>query len=393
MRSITVLPVVDNGWSCDRLGGLDAEVQALESLFPMTDHVVLDRVKRLIDEDDAQIVVGLSGGKDSICCCLLLWELGIPFTAVFADTKWESKLTYAYVRWFCDEYRIPLVVVSNEKFGGGLVELIKHKGCFPKMKRRFCTEELKENPIAEYIESLKAEGKKVISVAGIRAAESQQRAKMQTWSEHDSRFGCSVWHPIFSWSYEDTIAMHHRHGCKPNPLYLLGAERVGCFPCVFGKKSELRIVSILEPDRIGVVRQLESDIDESVRQSKGDKYEERNYPTSTMFWMSVNGQSRPALIDDVIQRSWVPANAKERALISDSLASQAAAAQKRWGFSLEIPGLDLKQEFVESDEAVHADYSHRYKTVKDLKAESELVSFVRLPIPKGSMVRETTSHI
>ena len=122
------------------------------------------------------------------------------------------------------------------------------------------------------------------------------------------------------------------------------------------------------------MRQLESDIDESVRQSKGDKYEERNYPTSTMFWMSVNGQSRPALIDDVIQRSWVPANAKERALISDSLASQAAAAQKRWGFSLEIPGLDLKQEFVESDEAVHADYSHRYKTVKDLKAESELVS-------------------
>ena len=45
----------------------------------------------------------------------------------------------------------------------------------------------------------------------------------------------------------------------------------------------------------GELRTAETDVDEHVRRLKGDDYEERNYPTSTMFWMSVRGQSRPVL--------------------------------------------------------------------------------------------------
>jgi 3'-phosphoadenosine 5'-phosphosulfate sulfotransferase (PAPS reductase)/FAD synthetase len=359
------LPVI-NDESCSRSGDFGV---VMESAYPHCDKAILDAVRARIDQKDTKVLVGLSGGKDSVSVCLLLMELGIPFECVMADTKWESKLTYRYVDWFCYQNNIKLTIVSSGKHDG-LIELIKHKGCFPKMKRRFCTEELKEMPISAHIASLKAEGHDVISVAGIRASESKQRAKMAEWVEHDDRFGCSVWHPIFSWSYEDTIAMHYRHGCKPNPLYLLGAERVGCFPCVFEKKAGLRIVSMIDPGRIDILRGTESYIDKNVRERRGDSYEERNYPTSTMFWMSINGQCRPALIDDVIQRSWKPADAKERVLIEGGLASQAEAAQRRWGWSMAVDGLDSS--FKESELAIHANYEHRYLTTKELKANGNV---------------------
>lgn len=364
-RSSRLLPIFreHEGWGCDRLA---AETPIVGSDFPHTDENWVDHVRARVARG-SKVYVGLSGGKDSISCCLLLKELGIPFVAVFADTGWEAKITYTYVKWFCEVQDIELVVVASERHPGGLLDVIRHKGCFPKLMRRFCTEELKEMPISAYLKERVEAGEDVISVAGIRAAESKQRASMAVWSDKDKRFGCDVWHPIFRWSYEDTIAMHHRHHCRPNPLYLLGATRVGCFPCVFAGQHELRIVSVFEPDRIKEISDLEADVDQRVRDRQGDAYEERNYPTSTMFWMSVYGQSRPVLVDDMIERSWKPSNQKEAAVIGDgSLASQAALAKKRWGFSLKLPGLDLDVPWSERSDAKKADYSTRYKTRAEL---------------------------
>lgn len=373
-----MLPVIHAGWSCDRHD--DHVATGLDSLFPKTDKAALNTVRQRV-KDGATLVVGLSGGKDSVSVCLLLKELNLPFVAIFTDTEWEAGVTYSYIEWFCKGHGIELLRTTSETYNG-LMDLIQRRGCFPKMKRRFCTEELKEMPIAEVLSKMGD----VISVAGIRAEESKQRAKMQTWVEHDDRFGCSVWHPIFTWTYEDTIAMHHRHHTKPNPLYLLGAERVGCFPCVFGKKSELRIVSVVEPNRIPLIRDTETAVDTIVREKMGDRYEVRNYPTSTMFWMSVNGQSRPVLIDDVIERAWKPANRKEAALIEDNLASQAAAAQKRWGFSLVIDGKDLSEGYTKDLGAIHADYSFRYLTSKELKERKHGKQLDFLELPKGESV-------
>lgn len=42
------------------------------------------------------------------------------------------------------------------------------------------------------------------------------------------RFDCEVWRPLLTWSYDDVIEIHQAFGIKPNPLYLKGAERVGC---------------------------------------------------------------------------------------------------------------------------------------------------------------------
>lgn len=56
---------------------------------------------------------------------------------------------------------------------------------------------------------------------------------------------------------QDVIDIHTRHGLVPNPLYLRGARRVGCWPCVFARKDEVRLVARLSPDRIDEIEALE----------------------------------------------------------------------------------------------------------------------------------------
>ena len=53
---------------------------------------------------------------------------------------------------------------------------------------------------------------------------------------------------MFDWTAEDVFAMHDKHGIEPNPLYKLGAGRVGCFPCVMVNHGEMRRLSKTLPE-------------------------------------------------------------------------------------------------------------------------------------------------
>jgi 3'-phosphoadenosine 5'-phosphosulfate sulfotransferase (PAPS reductase)/FAD synthetase len=69
-----------------------------------------------------------------------------------------------------------------------------------------------------------------------------------------------VWRPILRWTVAEVLAEHHRAGISVNPLYQLGAERVGCWPCIYGGKTEIRLVAERDPARIDEIRQLEAEI-------------------------------------------------------------------------------------------------------------------------------------
>jgi hypothetical protein len=47
---------------------------------------------------DEHIVLGMSGGKDSTACALLLEKNGIKFDRVFMDTGWEHPALYDYIK-------------------------------------------------------------------------------------------------------------------------------------------------------------------------------------------------------------------------------------------------------------------------------------------------------
>lgn len=244
----------------------------------------------------------VSGGKDSTALLLLAIERETPnLHAVFADTGHEHQKTYDYVRYleditgvhirwvsadFSDEInkkrgrlqgyidgiedrytsgwekdRLRRAVELLHPTGIPFLDLCLWKGRFPSTKARFCSEELKRNPIIEQVQMPVTDaGHTVISWQGVRADESPSRALLKE-RECVGEFenGAQLWNyrPILNWTVEDVFAMHRKHGVNPNPLYSEGMGRVGCMPCIHARKDELLEISKRFPDEVARVAEWE----------------------------------------------------------------------------------------------------------------------------------------
>lgn len=225
------------------------------------------------------LVLSVSGGKDSAAASLYLRERGVEHVRVFADTGWEHPLTYEHIRGELTRVLGPIIEVRASLT---LPELVRKKGMFPSRTRRFCTQELKVKPLAAYVRSLDNE---VVNAVGVRAAESEKRAKLSEWEWSDT-FDCDVWRPILRWSEAEVIAIHARHGLRPNPLYLMGAERVGCWPCIHARKAEIRLIGELDPARVDEIRQLETEVQATAQAryaARGETFASLGYMRPTFF--------------------------------------------------------------------------------------------------------------
>lgn len=245
-----------------------------------------------------QNLVSLSGGKDSTALLLLAIERDTPnLTAVFADTGNEHQITYDYVRylehlavpikWVKADFTariaqkreymlnhwvakgVPEHIVSRavevmQPTGIPFLDLCLWKNRFPSTKARFCSEELKKNPILElvvypYLDS----GHDVESWQGVRADESDSRSKLKEHEYVLSRpfedVDAELWNyrPILNWTAQDCFDMHKRHGINHNPLYELGMGRVGCMPCIHARKAELLEIVKRFPEEIERIAEWE----------------------------------------------------------------------------------------------------------------------------------------
>ncbi|WP_419246225.1 phosphoadenosine phosphosulfate reductase family protein [Serratia sp. NFX21] len=250
---------------------------------------------------DTVNVVSVSGGKDSLAQWLLALEAGVNVMTAFADTGHEHPQTMEYLdylesklgpirrvkadfsdriagkrqfiaeRWpttlvtecgFTDEQAaetIELALNTLHPTGIPFLDLCMWKGRFPSTKARFCTFELKHNPIRDQvIAPLLDEYDEVISWQGVRAEESPQRAGLPAWeTDADDTPGLSVYRSILDWKHADVFALARRHNIKPNPLYEQGCGRVGCMPCIHARKSELAEIYSRWPEEIARVAKWE----------------------------------------------------------------------------------------------------------------------------------------
>lgn len=202
---------------------------------------------------DYEVVLSLSGGKDSTAAALALREAGVPYRMVFADTQWEAPETYAHL----DHLRERLGPIDVVGVPGGMVAKIEHRAGFPARMQRWCTRELKLKPLRDYHSALEeSTGRESVCVVGIRSDESDSRAKMLPW-EDDQTWEGWVWRPLLRWTVADVLAIHHRHGVEVNPLYKRGHNRVGCYPCIYAGKNEIALIAEHSPTRIDEIRRLE----------------------------------------------------------------------------------------------------------------------------------------
>lgn len=136
------------------------------------------------------------------------------------------------------------------------LDLCLWKGRFPSAKHRFCTEELKRNPIIEQVFLPLMDGKSMLlSWQGVRRDESLARRYLPECDEVGG--GLFNYRPILRWPVEAVFEAHRAAGIQPNPLYLQGCGRVGCMPCVNCAKDELREIADRWPEEVARVREWE----------------------------------------------------------------------------------------------------------------------------------------
>lgn len=190
-------------------------------------------------------VVAVSGGKDSQACLkLALTRFRADETiGLFCDTRFEHPLTYAHIDRMRELYGVEIRTICN---GSVPEEIVKYRK-FPRGNTRFCTYNLKIAPSRDFYAALAQEQGCGFEVwVGVRSDESVNRAKRyaavisdETMPMHEfmrggypktlHAAGVSCRLPILDWSRADV--MDYLAG-EENPLYSLGFDRVGCFPCL-----------------------------------------------------------------------------------------------------------------------------------------------------------------
>jgi len=227
--------------------------------------IVIEHLK-----NGARLAINLSGGKDSQAMARALWE-ALPeyrhhMFCIHADLgRMEWTQTIDMVKQLAKMLKLPLTIVSRPK--GDLLarwqermELLKgqNKPHWSSSAARYCTSDLKRNPINTYLRNYPY----IISCEGIRAIESYNRAKKEVFSTRTAittkNRKAFTWYPIFDWSEEQVweswgmssttlsvlrltyAATGKVHSMWPfHPAYVFGNQRLSCCMCVLGSKKDL----------------------------------------------------------------------------------------------------------------------------------------------------------
>lgn len=235
---------------------------------------------------DPLILVNYSGGKDSETT---LHQVHVHFGAthkieiVYADTgfeydneqgKWTS--TEQWIRDRAAWYGYPLHVVRHPTTT--YLDRVAARGRFPSMGQRWCTSDFKRNVIAKFIRSRPEPV--ILSVLGLRAAESPARAKLEPWAL-DTELTASrskltgqprtvyEWLPIHGWPTPYIFDYCRQHALPLHPVYAwLPSQRFSCQVCIFATDADLAAIRHHNPHAFQRIADLEQQIQFTMK-SKG----------------------------------------------------------------------------------------------------------------------------
>ena len=227
-------------------------------------------------------VISYSGGKDSTALLIHAIEvLGRDnFRVVYQDTGYEHSTHYEYIDYIQKKLDVEIEIVRSEKYTG-MFDMIEKKNALPNAMSRFCTDELKQKPFKEWLRR----NKNIRSVwIGIRAEESKARKERYSDYGEDNGFPLSaypvfgkkefsnimVYLPIVEWTEAKVWEYHDNYNIKPNPQYLSGAKRVGCYPCILASDRAWKLAWETKEgkDNINTLNKLEQHVQNSRGKTK-----------------------------------------------------------------------------------------------------------------------------
>lgn len=208
------------------------------------DHPFPPSITKLIGHG-ALVAVNHSGGKDSQAMTVYL-ERHVPadqlviFHAILPDADWPDAADHIRTQ----HPKLPLITVQAKHT---LLDLVDRRGKWPSMRQRYCTSDLKRNPIATALRAFMRHNPKfnnlLINALGLRAQESSSRAKKPELQEDLilSKAGRTAltWHPIHLWTEAQVFDAIKSAGQTPHHAYGRGYRRLSCPFCIYASPHDL----------------------------------------------------------------------------------------------------------------------------------------------------------
>ena len=200
-------------------------------------------VKRTAAKQDAPIVVGFSGGKDSLATYLVV-EKAIESSPpiFFMDTGIELPETIEHIQDFAKSRDLPII---GQQAGDRFWESVDVFGP-PARDFRWCCKVLKLGPAATSIAD--EMGGETLSFMGQRKLESFQRSIEPRVTENPWVPGQISANPIQNWNALEVWLYIFREKADFNPLYNEGYHRMGCYLCPSSPLAELESLRETHPE-------------------------------------------------------------------------------------------------------------------------------------------------
>lgn len=206
-------------------------------------------------------IVLISGGKDSTATLFKVLETHTPKEVIglHCYTGWDSSITLNYIKELEDFTKVK---IHYTKPAMSMLEIIKKYK--PNLTIRKCTNLLKEIPTRNFIRQFRED---ILFFNGVRKDESSARNKRYLNINPDEIYEDKVFsikkqkvyvqYPIINFNEEEVFKYIKENGFYPNPLYEMGYNRVGCFPCICGSIKELKLCMMDNEGRENIKRILE----------------------------------------------------------------------------------------------------------------------------------------
>ena len=199
-------------------------------------------VKRTVAKQDLPVVVGFSGGKDSLATYLVV-EKAIESSPpiFFMDTGIELPETIEHIHDFAKSRNVSII---GQEAGDRFWESVDVFGP-PARDFRWCCKVLKLGPAATSIAD--EMGGETLSFMGQRKLESFQRSIEPRVTENPWVPGQISANPIQNWNALEVWLFLFKEKVNFNPLYNKGYHRMGCYLCPSSPLAELESLRETHP--------------------------------------------------------------------------------------------------------------------------------------------------